>query len=305
MMRMKCVLVVLNPVAGRCKGAIKLTEIISILQASNRIPFVLVTKKQGDAYRFAYMFGDYADTIICVGGDGTFSELVSGILEGQHKVPMGYIPTGSTNDYARSLELPHSTLSAVHGVIDGQPQPFDVGYFNGKSFAYVAAFGTLAKVAYSTPQRIKNTFGHFSYILTGIWKLFSLKALHVAIEIDEEQIDGDFVLGIISNATSIGGILRYNASEVSMNDGCFELMLIKPPTSVTDIGKIIYALVNRAFSKCDQIIFRRCKTLSVEFEHPVPWTLDGEYIPDCQTAEIRNNKNAIQVIMPSKKENLQ
>ena len=305
MMRMKRVLVVLNPVAGKGNGVRNLSGIVSVLQDGNCIPIVLVTKKHDDARQFAHRYGGCVDIVVCVGGDGTFSEILSGMIEGQHKSPVGYLPTGSTNDYARSLDLSHDILVAAHNITVGQPQMFDVGSFNGKPFSYVAAFGALAKVAYSTSQRLKNIFGHYAYFLKGAWDLLSLRAEHVAVKVDEEYIEGDFILGIVSNSTSIGGILHYKTSDVCMNDGQFEIMLIKPPDSAVALAKILYALAAHSSKQCHHIVFRRCKTLSVEFDRPVPWTLDGEYLPDCRTAEIRSIQKAIQIITPSKKDDLQ
>lgn len=176
-MRKKSIVLIVNPKAGRCKGVKQLSGITQTIQEKGYLPIVLLTRKPGDARRFAYEHGDEVEVVCCVGGDGTFSEVVSG----KHSTPIGYIPAGSTNDYASSLGLSLNLHVAASDAVDGFSQSFDIGMLNGQPFAYVAAFGMLAKVSYSAPQDLKNILGHFAYVLEGICDLHSLRTEAMAI----------------------------------------------------------------------------------------------------------------------------
>lgn len=294
----KKMLLILNPKSGRCKGVRKLDEVIRVAQNRGYLPMVLITQKAGDAQEFARMYGGQVDLVACIGGDGTFSEVASGVINGGHDVPLGYIPAGSTNDYATSLGLSADMKTAAEDMFDGEIRTFDVGCLDGRYFTYVTAFGMPAKASYSAPQDLKNLFGHFAYILEGIYDLRSLKAEHARIEMDEETVEGDYLMGTISNTTSIGGILQFNPDDVLLNDGYLELMLVSKPTNIKDFSQLISAVKNRKYSDCNCITFRKTHALRIVAENPMPWTVDGEFMEDCREAVIKAEPAAIRVIVP-------
>ena len=297
-MQMKRMMLIVNPKAGKCRGVKRLSDMIQTIQDHGYLPTVLLTGKNGDARRFAHDHGGGAEVVCCAGGDGTFSEVVAGMVEAQHHAPIGYIPAGSVNDYASSLGLSLDLCQAASDAVDGVAQSFDIGSLNGRPFAYVAAFGSLARVSYSAPQDLKNVLGHFAYVLEGICDLHMLRAQSVSIDTDDEHIEGEYLLGTISNSTSIGGILRFDSSEAKMDDGYLELLLISMPATMWELAEIVQALSTRSYSGCRCITYRKSRKVSIVSDSPLPWTLDGEYADDSRCAEIENIPNAIRVMRP-------
>jgi len=240
--------------------------------------------------------------VACIGGDGTFSEVVSGMVEGENSCIIGYLPAGSANDYGASLGLSTDLCNAAYDIINGEPQPFDIGLFNGHTFAYVAAFGAFAKVSYSTSQDLKNVLGHLAYVLEGLKDLQSLRSEHVRLELDGESLEGDYILGMISNAISIGGILRFDPNQINLNDGYLELMLISMPANAWEFSQLVQALSSQSYTECSAITFRRARKIRLLADAQMPWTLDGEYMQGSSEILITNSSSAIQVIVPTRKE---
>lgn len=294
----KKMLLILNPRSGRCKGIRRLNEVIQVAQNRGYLPTVLITQKAGDAQEFACTYGGQTDMIACIGGDGTFSEVVSGLIAGGHDVPLGYIPAGSTNDYAASLGLSQDMKTAAEDMFDGRITVYDVGRLGNRYFTYVTAFGMPAKASYSAPQDLKNLFGHFAYILEGIYDLRSLKAEHARIETEKGVVEGDYLMGTISNTTSIGGILQFNPDDVLLNDGYLELMLVSKPTTIKSFSQLIQAVTNKNYAECDCITFCKTRWLKIAADNPMPWTVDGEYMEDCREVEISAVPAAIRVAVP-------
>ena len=298
----KKLLLILNPKAGKCRGVKQLPELISLFQENGFLPTVLLTAKSGDASEFALHFGSDHDLIVCVGGDGTLSEVISGVVRGNVSRPIGYIPAGSANDYGSSLGLSADLLTAAGDIITGRPAGFDVGLYNGQPFVYVAAFGTLAKVSYSTSQDVKNLLGHAAYVLEGIRNLPSLQSCHMEIEIDGEPIEGDFILGLISNTLTVGGLLRFDPAQVMMDDGLLEIMLISMPSSPKEFTDTIQAVSTQNYTNCSSIIFRKGQRISIRSLDQTDWSLDGEYARSRERTEILSVPNAIQIIIPRNRE---
>ena len=294
----KRIVLIVNPKAGQCKGVKQLGEITLAIQERGYFPTVLMTRRSGDASRFACEHGNDAEAICCVGGDGTFSEVVAGMVAGRHSAPIGYIPAGSTNDYASSLGLSRNLHIAALNAVDGFSQSFDIGMFNGHPFAYTAAFGMLAKVSYSTPQKLKNIVGRLAYFLEGIRDLHSLRAEAMTIDTDGERIEGKYLFGAVSNTTSIGGILHFDSGDVKLNDGYLELLLISKPSSLREFAQFVHALSTRAYSESSCIIYRKCKRVRIISHKRIPWTLDGEPAKESDQVDIEVVPQAIHVMTP-------
>lgn len=291
-------LLILNPRAGKCEGFKRLPEVLNAFQQHGYLSTVLLTEKSGDAALFAKHYEKDYDLIVCIGGDGTFSEVMSGMVNNRSHKPIGYIPTGSSNDYGFSLGLTTNLNQAIHDIVTGKPQYFDIGLCNGKPFAYVAAFGAFVKTSYSTSQDLKNLLGHFAYVLEGIRELRSLRSEHIRIETDGEILEGDYILSIVSNSLSVGRILHFNPEEVEMNDGFMEIMLISMPSSLWDLSGIIQAISSQEYSSCNSILFRRSKRIKITTQNSIAWSLDGEYMQGSIETTIEILHNAIQVILP-------
>ncbi len=296
----KKLLLILNPRAGTMRANKVLPEILEAFVRAGWLPTVLVTTKTGDGTDYARTYAGDFDRIACIGGDGTFNEVLSGLLDSGAHVPIGYIPAGSTNDLAASLGLPQDMVENATRIATGSPRPLDVGSFNGRTFSYVAAFGVLTKAAYATTQSVKNMLGHLSYVLEGIKEglhsLVSLHPIHMCIEVDGEVYEDDYVFGAISNATSLGGILSIDEEIVDMADGLFEILLVKMPKDPLELADIIHTLNKQAYGT-GKTVFLKGQHFRIHAEEAVPWTLDGEYQDGAQEIAIDNLHHAIDLVM--------
>lgn len=289
---MKRLLFIMNPCAGMRKANKVLAEILSLFGSAGYEVTIHMTQSQGDAVHVVKEKASQMDLIVCCGGDGTFNETISGLMASGANTPVGYIPAGSTNDFAESLGLKTANpLAAAKQIISGTPQPYDVGCFGGRYFTYVASFGAFTKASYATPQNIKNALGHTAYILEGIQELSQLKKLHVKLEVDEEIVEGDFLFGAISNSTRMGGVLTIDPKQVDMADGLFEVMLVRAPKDLAEIAECIQAVQKQKYN-CKMITFRSACKVKVFADSNMAWTLDGEMEPGHEEVEVENLHHA-------------
>ncbi len=273
---MKKMLLIVNPVSGQKKAVKFLPEIISLFNRADYEVIAYITGAQGDAARMAALRGSDVDLVVCCGGDGTFNETITGLLENGIHVPVGYIPSGSTNDFAASLKLSTNPLKAAQDILEGHPIAYDVGKFGNRYFSYVASFGAFTQTSYTTPQSIKNLLGHTAYVLSGISELSQIRKEHVRMEIDGEIVEDDFLFGAISNATSVGGVLTLNPRLVDMSDGLLEILLIRAPRSLTEITECIQAFQAQNYNNCAMATFRSARRVRILADSSMLWTLDGE-----------------------------
>ena len=294
---MKRLLLIMNPASGTKKANPHLTEILSIFSQADYACTVWMTRKRGDATELAARYGAEADLIVCIGGDGTFNEVVTGAVSAGIKTPIGYIPAGSTNDFAASLGLPKNVIQAAQAIVAGKPRAFDVGRFRDRNFTYVASFGAFTKTSYATSQSVKNALGHLAYILGGIAELSSLHRYHVAVTLDDgEREEGDYIFGAVSNSTSVGGILTLDPEIVDMNDGQFELLLVKYPKNAAELAEVILSLTSQKYDS-PSLLFRPARKLLVEAAPGMDWTLDGEFAKGSERIEIENLHSAINIMV--------
>ena len=284
---MKKLLMILNPVSGTKKASKNLAEIISLFNRNGFDTKVFVTEKQGDATDAVKKLSKGVDLIVCSGGDGTLNETVTGLADGDINIPLGYIPSGTTNDFANSLKLPANVLKSAKMIIDGKAHSYDVGKFNDRYFCYVASFGAFTKTSYATPQNIKNALGHISYILEGIQELSSIKKEHIRIEADGEIIEDDFLFGAVCNSLTVGGVLTLDPDVVDMADNKFEILLIRSPKDIQELGECIMAIRNQKYN-CNMITFRSATNIKIYANSKMPWSLDGEKASGSDLIEIKN-----------------
>lgn len=297
---MRSMLVILNPKSGMRQGTKNLSEILGVFQSGGYLPSVLMTEKAGDAARFARDYGGDAEVIVCIGGDGTLNEVVTGMLEAGHKNPIGYLPAGSTNDFAGSLGLSKDLIAAARDVISGSPANYDVGRFGGRCFTYVASFGAFTRTSYNTPQDVKNALGHVAYILNGIADLARIRAIPMRVETDTDVFEGEYLFGAVSNSTSIGGMLRLDPKIVDLNDGLMEVLLIRVPANAAELAQLLYALSAQAFDESECIRFVSTTRVRITAYEEVDWSLDGEYEKGKNEVEIVNVPDAIRVIVTNR-----
>ncbi|MBQ5841409.1 MAG: YegS/Rv2252/BmrU family lipid kinase, partial [Clostridia bacterium] len=235
----KRLLLIMNPYAGKRMGRRYLADILEKFCRGGYIPTVFMTTEQGQGRLLAAQYGREADVVVCVGGDGTFNEVVSGLLENGLDVPIGYIPCGSTNDFAGSIGLPRDLLKAADVMLEGAPRTYDVGQFGNRYFTYIASFGAFTRASYATPQNTKNVLGHLAYVLEGLKDLPSLRPWHLRFETEDAIFEGDYIFGAVSNSTSVGGILTLDPTRVDMNDGLLELLLVRMPANAAELNDCI------------------------------------------------------------------
>lgn len=294
---MKRLLLIVNPCAGTKRIVRYLPDIIHLFRQYGFENTVYMTAEQGDGSVIAAQRGADFDRIVCAGGDGTFNEVMSGLLHAGLKTPLGYIPCGSTNDFATSLHLPKTIMKAARCVMDCEPIPIDVGKFGARYFSYVASFGAFSRTSYTTPQSVKNALGHLAYLLAGIKDIPNIRPLHVKAVTDCETLEDDYIFGAISNTTSLGGVMKLDARHVDLNDGLLELLLIKSPKDLSDLNECIRALTAQDYSS-RMITFRSTPAVQVSSPIPLDWTLDGEQALGIAEAQIVNMKSAISLCCP-------
>ena len=293
---MKKMLFVMNPFAGQKKANKFLPEILSLFNRAGYETNVYMTGGQGDATQMVQQKAGEMDLIVCCGGDGTFNETVSGILQSGVDVPVGYIPAGSTNDFAASLKLPTNPLQAAQFILEGTPTAYDIGRFGNRYFSYVASFGAFTRASYSTPQSVKNALGHVAYLLEGINELSQIRKFPIRMELNGEVVENDFLFGAISNSTSVGGILTLNTDQVDLGDGLFEILLIRAPKNLTELSECLLALQTQNYDNCAMITFCSTNRVTVYADPEMPWTLDGEREDGHAMVVAENLHHAIRLI---------
>ncbi len=289
---MKQMLLILNPISGTKKAAKNLAEIIAVFNRAGFDARVFVTAKQGDATDAVRRLGKEMDLIVCCGGDGTFNETITGLMQDHLKTPLGYIPSGSTNDFAASLRLSTDVIRAAENIAEGSDHLYDIGKFKDRYFSYVASFGAFTKISYSTPQNIKNVLGHMAYLLEGIQELSKLQTLPVRLELDGAVIEDEFLFGAVCNSTSLGGILTFHPDLVDMSDGKFEILLVRAPRSLQELHECILALHSQKYN-CSMITFRSANSVEIHAPSSMPWSLDGEHDEGGEHIRIENLHHAL------------
>ena len=292
---MKNMLFVMNPYSGMRKAVRYLADIISLFNRSGYDVTTHMTAGPGDATAVVERLAPKMDLIVCCGGDGTLNETITGMLHAGVDVPIGYIPSGSTNDFASSLKLSMNIMQAAQDILDGEPVSYDVGRFGDRYFCYVASFGAFTKASYTTPQNVKNALGHTAYVLEGINELSQIRMEHVCMEIDDDIVEDDFLFGAISNSTSVGGILTLAPSLVDMSDGLMEVLLVRAPRNLMEISECIQAVQSQKYN-CSMITFRSAKKVRILANPEMPWTLDGEKEEGHEEVTAENIHHAIRLI---------
>ena len=293
---MKKLLFIYNAKAGKSKVKQALPAILDCFTQAGYLVTAYPTQGKADATRIAACLGGEYDRVVCSGGDGTLNETISGLLEIENRPVLGYVPAGTTNDFSKNLMLPRGIEGAAEAAVKGVPRPCDIGRFNGRPFVYVAAFGAFTDVSYDTPQEFKSMFGHLAYIMEGVTRLGSLKSYVLRLEHDEGMIEGEFLYGMVSNTISVGGFQGMPAEEVKLDDGLFEVMLVRQPKNANELQSIVVTLARQSPPPGGAVSLFHTSRLKVTCAEPVPWTLDGEYGGAPDVVEIENCKHAITIV---------
>ncbi len=294
---MKKLLLILNPRAGMRRANRFLAEIIRLFIEGGYCCETYVTGAPGEATKYLSHCRHSYQMIVCAGGDGTLNETIAGMLASGMKCPLGYIPCGTTNDYATSIGLSTDVLTAARDIIQGRAQAIDVGSFNGRSFVYTATCGAFAKASYTTSQAAKNLLGHAAYVMEGLRDLGAIKPIHMRVRAGEVVLEDDFIFCSVTNSTSVGGILRLDAQLVALNDGRFEVTMVRNPTTPAQLSSILVGLTTQSVPN-DMIHFYSADNIRIECEPAVEWTLDGEREPATDVVEMVNLHSAVRIMIP-------
>lgn len=293
---MKKLLMIVNPKAGRNKSRGPLFDAASIFSEHGYLLSIHRTAASGDARDFLAAHGGEYDAAVAVGGDGTLNEAVSALMELDRPPLLGYLPQGSTNDFAASIGISPDAAEAARSMMREIPRKLDIGRWNSRYFVYVASFGAFTRTSYAAPQAAKNALGHFAYLLEGLKDLDTLRPYRVRLTADGENLDGEYLFGAVCNSTSIGGLMKLETDRVVLDDGLFELLLIPNPRTAADLQNLMVALVNQEYDS-PHLLFRHAAAFRLETEENLPWSLDGEYAPSAPVVEIENCHQALTMLL--------
>ena len=283
-----------NPHSGREQIRTRLADILQIFSEAGYDMEGCPTRERKDAVKRIRELPDGYDLVVCSGGDGTMDEVVQGMMQREKKIPIGYIPSGTVNDFARSLKIPRNMLKAARIAVKGRNFPCDMGTFNEQHFVYIAAFGIFTDVAYSTNQNVKNVLGHMAYLLEGMKRLANIPSYHMHLYSGELETEGDFIFGMVTNSRSVGGFKSIIGRKVQFDDGVFEVTFIQRPQNPVELQEILGAIILKEIDSKYMHSFRTSR-LVVEADGEVPWTLDGEFGGECRSAVIQNHQKALEI----------
>ncbi len=299
---MKHVYYIVNLKAGKAALHYKLGTILDMMTKAGMEVTMHPTQAPQDAAISAAAAAETGryDYIFCSGGDGTLNEVLSGMMQAKHRMPIGYIPCGSQNDFARSIGIPKDLLKAAEAVINGVPRSFDIGTVNGRSFNYITAFGAFTDVTYDTPQSVKNVFGSFAYVMNSLTKITNIQSYPMRITCDGQVLEDEFVYGMVTNSASVGGLLNIN--DFYFDDGLFEITLVKRPENPIELQRALSFLRDiRQLSSDAKMFCLRASEIRIELmtDMKVPWTVDGEYLENQTEFKVINHKRALSLLVPA------
>ena len=299
---MKKLLFIVNPNAGKTAIKNDIFEIVLIFQKGGYEVTIHPTTDPEDAERTCIAEGANYDLIVCAGGDGTLNNTIRGYMkmEGK-KTPIGYIPAGSTNDYARTLMISTKPTEAAQQIVDGHPTPVDVGSFADKSFIYIAAFGMFTDISYNTKQSLKKVMGHSAYIIEAVRNLVNYKAYKITADMDDKVITGEYIYGMITNSFSVAGFKIRGTKHVVLDDGKFDCMFIKKPSNVSELQEVVSAYLSNEFGESEMFYRTTASKITITSEEEIAWTIDGESGGSYTEVTIENRKQAAELMIDKSK----
>ncbi|MCL2564134.1 MAG: YegS/Rv2252/BmrU family lipid kinase [Oscillospiraceae bacterium] len=297
----KRIMLIINPISGRAQYKSEIPHILEVLCGRGAAVTVYMTQHSGHARELAESHAKRYDIVTCLGGDGTLAETISGLMELDHRPPIGYIPMGTTNDTATTLGLPKDATRAAEVILEGIPIPIDVGRFGQDYFTYIAAFGAFTEVSYQTPTENKRALGHLAYVLEGMGRLTKITPRKLTVEYDgtdgKGKIEGEFIFGGVTNTTSIAGLWKLKPHLVDLGDGAFEVILVKSPRNILEFNAIFMDIVTQKYNS-EYVKLFKAKQVRFQFEEPVPWTRDGEAGGEHTEVNLHVAQPGVQIFVP-------
>lgn len=296
----KRALVIINPFAGQKNANRHLLSLVETLYMHGYVPSVVTTTREVGGDELVKRYGQGNALIVCIGGDGTFHQVINGVIDTCPEVPIAYIGSGTTNDFAKSVGIPSGIEAAIKNTVEGHPCQVDIGLFGKERFSYVASCGAFTGASYSASRTLKNSIGYSAYILEGIRSLPDIRPIHLRIETAEAVYEDDYIFAAVCNTSSLGGILKLNSEKVSFSDGELECLLIRMPKTIQDLTQILICLQSAHYEAPYMQFFR---TTHATFHTPdgLDWSLDGEHAVSGKKAEISVLPRAVKLILPTKR----
>ena len=291
-------LIIVNPHSGKAKMRTELLNVVQIFSNNGYEVTVYPTKARNDAISYVSQLphDKYSMIVVC-GGDGTLNEVITGLMRSNNPCKIGYIPSGTLNEWSSGLNISRNIKQAAQDIIDGEENLLDIGIFGDKYFSYTASFGAFTSASYSAPQEVKNVLGQAAYFFEGIKSLGNIKPVHLRLKADSRVIDGNFLFGAISNSMSVGGVVKFNNNHVKLNDGLFEVMLVRNPNNIIQFQSIVDGILRQDLNR-EGIEFFRAKEIIITDGPDVDWTLDGEYAPGSERITVKNLHLALRLVIP-------
>ncbi len=296
----KKLMVIANPRAGTGKIRASLFTVVDIFTKGGYEVTVFPTNKAQDAYKRVLEGIEEFDKIVVCGGDGTLNEVVSGLIERGVDTTIGYIPSGTLNEWSSGLKISRNIREAAKDIVDGKAVNLDVGRFNDRYFTYTASFGAFTEASYSAPQEVKNVIGQAAYFFEGIKSIGNIKPIHMKLETETKTVEGDFLFGAVTNSHSVGGVLKLNEHIVDLSDGYFEILLIRNPDSVAELQQIVDGILKKNFNR-KGIEFFKAARVKISTDSPIDWTLDGEHARGKRETKIENLHNRLSFTVPNRR----
>ncbi len=298
-MEQKELLMIVNPCSGKGKMKTELLKVVQVFSDADYLVSVYTTRARGDATAYISNVPQRKyDCIVVCGGDGTLNEVITGMRQFGIDCKLGYIPSGTLNEWSSGLKISRNFVQAAKDIVDGQEITLDIGQFGDRYFSYTASFGAFTAASYSAPQNVKNVLGQAAYFFEGIKSLGSIKPIPLSFECDGKRIDGEFIFGAVTNSFSVGGVVHFKESLVKLNDGEFEVLLIRKPDNILKLQPIVDGILKKDFDR-PGIEFFHTKAITVLNGADVSWTLDGEYAPGAERVEIKNIPSGLHLIVPN------
>ena len=297
---MKKLLLIVNPRAGMGRIKNSLLKVVEVLSGAGYEITVKPTEKPLDATRIAADADSSYGTVVCCGGDGTLNETITGLLQNKNNFDLGYIPCGTLNEWSSGLHIPKNIIKAAEVIAKGNSVTIDIGKFNDRYFAYTASFGAFTESSYSASQDVKNLLGQTAYLFEGIKSLGNIKPIPLEIEANDKIYRGKYIFGAITNSISVGGVVKFDETKIKMNDGLFEVLLIKNPTNLIELQKIVDAILRKDLEGKKNIEFLKASSLKIKSDTPLDWTLDGEHAVSENETNIEIIPNRIKIFLPEK-----
>ena len=295
---MKRMLLMINPISGKREIRGKLVEIVDIFNRAGYRVETYITKGAGDFARVAKKAAPYFDVVTVSGGDGSLNEAISGIMElpAEDRPILGHLPSGSTNDFAKSLRLPEGLIPAAKAIAHGKTVPVDVGALNKESFLYVTGFGALTEISYVTSQEIKNVLGHSAYFLNAAKSLWNIRPHHTKVTWEDGEFDGDLLVGILTNTVSVGGFKGVWGYHMQLGDGLYEMLLVERPPALTDMPGVLMAVLDGKKSS-PYVHKRHVRNAEFVCDEPVDWNKDGEFAGRFARVFVENRQQAVRILV--------